>query len=264
LKAVSLILHELNEIEQEHCRNRLPTFSILEFEQIARAINHLTETLAKAKQENSALTLHSLQIQEEEREYLAQELHDELGQSLTAIKVMAVTGKREGANVTTIHDSIISICDHLFAVVRSMMKNLHPLVLTELGLKASLEDLLAHWRQRHPEINFSCHCESALDKVDQRIGIQIFRVIQECITNTVRHADARNLTLHLNVHESGSGKTVGLAVKDDGVGCDLSAMTAGFGLLGIKARVKSLGGEVQFISTEAQGMVIQASIPVTG
>jgi hypothetical protein len=99
---------------------------------------------------------------EEERQHLSQELHDEFGQSLTAIKVMAVTAAHEKADTKKITTSMIEICDHLMTVVRSMMKQLHPLILTELGLKATLEDLLHHWEVRHAPTVFTLHYDDAV------------------------------------------------------------------------------------------------------
>jgi two-component system sensor histidine kinase UhpB len=262
LNSVAVILQGLDALEREHYQNRLPRFRTLEFNRIAGAINHLTATLEKARQDNNALTLHSLQIQEDERRRLAQELHDELGQSLTAIKVMAVTAQKPNADRQTIHASIVSVCEHLFQVVRGMMKSLHPLMLTELGLKASLEELVASWAFRNPEIRFALQCPEVLDELDASISIQLFRVVQECITNTVRHAGANTLSIDLCWDASASGEMVRLSVRDDGVGCDPARLNSGFGLKGIKARVKSLGGTVEFESAEPHGMALSISIPV--
>ena len=114
------------------------------------------------QQENRALAQHSLAIQEDERQRLSQELHDELGQSLTAIKVMAATAERSQmggrADIKPTTDAIINVCDHLMTVVRSMMHQLHPLVLTELGLKATMEDLLNHWAIRNPALKLTIDC----------------------------------------------------------------------------------------------------------
>ncbi|MGR8981711.1 MAG: LapD/MoxY N-terminal periplasmic domain-containing protein, partial [Gammaproteobacteria bacterium] len=98
LKSIAIIVNALENIEKGHYRQKLPEFSTLEYDSIAKAINHMTDELSKAQQENRALTQHSLEIQEDERQRLAQELHDELGQSLTAIKVMAVTTAQQNAD----------------------------------------------------------------------------------------------------------------------------------------------------------------------
>ena len=164
LKAIFIIVQSLARVEQGDYQSQLPRFSSEDMNQIARAINHLIEKLNASQQENRSLTQHTLAIQEDERQRLAQELHDELGQSLTAIKVMTVTVAKldNGANllIKQSTDHVVSICDHLMGVVRSMMQQLHPLVLTQLGLKAALEDLIAHWQQRHDlTITFVCHGE---------------------------------------------------------------------------------------------------------
>lgn len=256
-KSIALIVEGLKAIEQGDYLQKLPDFSTKEYDQIAKAINHLTDVLDAAHKENSALTLHSLEIQEEERQYLSQELHDELGQSLTAIKVMAVTAKK--AETERITDSIIDICDHLIGVVRSMMRNLHPLILTELGLKATLEDLLNHWSSRNPELTFKLNCSDELDDLEHKITIQLFRMVQESVTNIVRHAHATQANIQLEIV---SGRILQLKISDNGQGCALEHIKTGFGLLGLRERINSLGGSLNIQAEPGQGMHILASIPL--
>jgi two-component system sensor histidine kinase UhpB len=259
LQTVEQILQNLGELESENYQNPLPIFRISEFGRIAQAINHLTATLHKAQQENQRLTLHSLEIVEQQRQALAQELHDELGQSITAIKVMAVTGKKN----TEVYQSIIGVCDHLFKVVRSMMRNLHPLILTELGLAASLQDLLRHWQECTP-LTIQLDCAPEVDLIPAKMAIQLFRIIQEAITNTVRHAQARQLKISLQL--TGTSPTnLMLQLEDDGIGCEVANLTLGFGLLGIQARVKSLKGSFSLKSQQNQGvkMIIALPLPAT-
>ena len=256
LQTVETILDNLTELEAENYQNPLPTFAITEFNRIALAINHLTKTLHEAQQENNRLTLHSLEIVEEQRQQLAQELHDELGQSITAIKVMAVMGKKSAEN-TEIYQQISQVCDHLVTVVRAMMKNLHPVILTELGLSASLQDLIAHWQNRTPTLKIKLVCDENLDTLDAKKAIQLFRMVQEAITNAVRHANAQNLAIILQ--ENAAFLT--LCIEDDGVGCDFQRVHLGFGLLGMQARVKSLNGVFKIITAENHGMKIQIQLP---
>ncbi len=257
-KAIAVIVDGLKAIEQGHYQDKLPDFQTQEYDHIAKAINHMTAVLDAAQQENSALTQHSLQIQEEERQHLSQELHDELGQSLTAIKVMAVTAKKPQADVAQTADAIIGICDHLIAVVRSMMRQLHPLVLTELGLKATLEDLLNHWASRQPDLALTLDCCDEVDWLEPKTAIQVFRVVQEGITNIVRHAQASAASIRLDIED---GK-LHLDVTDNGQGCPPDHIKSGFGLLGMRERVKSLGGEFSIHSQPQQGLRISAVIPL--
>ncbi len=261
LKAIDIIVENLRLIETGEYRKKLPEFATLEYDAIARAINHMTDVLDKTRQQNRALTQHSLRIQEEERQRLSQELHDELGQSLTAIKVMAVTAAHERADTKKITGSITSICDRLMTVVRSMMQQLHPLMLTELGLKATLEDLVSHWKERNPELSFTLQCDDGVDCLDQAVTIQVFRVIQECLTNTIRHAHARRVTITVAIDRE-SGRLTLLAA-DDGRGCHIGNVASGFGLLGMQERIKSLGGECEIDSQPGEGMKMIAQIPIS-
>lgn len=259
LKSIGVIVEALRIIETGQYRHKLPLFTTQEFGSIAGAINHMTEELEKARQENRALTQHSLAIQEEERQRLSQELHDELGQSLTAIKVMAVTAGHKQADIGKIAVSITGICDHLMAVVRSMMQQLHPLVLTELGLKATLEEMVHHWSERNPNTQLTIACSDAVDGLDKKVTIQVFRVIQECLTNVQRHAAAQHVTIDLQICWQG----LQLQVCDDGVGCDMKTISGRFGLLGMKERIRSLDGEMTVDSRPEQGLTVTAWIPLS-
>ncbi|CAD6875772.1 sensor histidine kinase [Methylomonas fluvii] len=261
LQSIAVIVDTLRLIETGQYRQQLPPFSTQEFDDIAKAINHMTVELEKTRQENRALTQHSLAIQEEERQRLSQELHDEFGQSLTAIKVMAVTAAHRKADAAKITSTISEICDHLMTVVRSMMQQLHPLVLTELGLKATLEEMVNHWSERNADLRLTIRCSDAVDGLDKNLTIQVFRVIQECLTNVVRHAQAHSVTIDLEKLELPQAY-LQLKVQDDGRGCDLQTTSHGFGLLGIKERIKSLDGELQVLSRPGSGMLVNARIPL--
>jgi two-component system sensor histidine kinase UhpB len=137
-----------------------------------------------------------------------------------------------------------------------MMHQLHPLILTELGLTATLEDLINHWAIRQPDLKISLDCSHEADKLDAKIAIHLFRVVQECLTNTVRHAKASHVNIKLAIDRDG----LQLSVSDNGQGCMNSEKT-GFGLLGMQERINSLGGELLLQSSPQQGMTIFASIP---
>lgn len=260
LQAIQSIVQHLKHIETGEYQKRLPNFQTQEYDDIATAINHMTHVLDNTRKQNKALTQHSIEIQEDERQRLSQELHDEFGQSLTAIKVMAVTAAHEQSDTQTITSSIIEICDHLMTVVRSMMKQLHPLILTELGLKATLEDLLNHWKQRSEQPTFNLHYDDAVDNINPTLVIHIFRVIQESLTNIIRHANASHVTISLVIKTP--PKTLHLLITDDGLGCNLNESKSGFGLLGMEERIQLLGGSFELQSQPNKGMQIKAKIPL--
>jgi two-component system sensor histidine kinase UhpB len=144
-----------------------------------------------------------------------------------------------------------------------MMHQLHPLVLAELGLKATMEDLLHHWAIRNPALKLTLNCPDDVDALEQKITIQVFRIVQECLTNIVRHAQAKQATIQLEiVSYPTTGRTLRLQITDDGLGCAADKIKAGFGLLGMRERINSLDGELTIQSWPQQGMNIIASIPL--
>ncbi|WP_417509482.1 histidine kinase [Methylophaga sp.] len=259
LRAVKTILSGLKSVESGNYEKRLPRFRISEFDAIAAEINNLTSALNTARQNNQALARHTMHIQENERRHMSRELHDEMGQSLTAVKAMAVVAKQSDSKVQNIADSIIDICNHLSGVVRSMMKTLHPLSLSDLGLVATLTDLVDEWKRRQPSLDIYLNCDKRIDDLDDEVAIHVYRIVQECLTNIVRHADA-NLA-NISVRESliAEKKWIIIKVSDDGVGGSISG--EGFGILAMRERVESMGGLFIFESSKNDGVTVTARMP---
>lgn len=262
LKAISEIVQGLQRVELGNFQQQLPDFSSIELNKIANAINQLTKKLHSTQQENHALTQHNLTIQEQERQYLARELHDELGQSLTAMKVMTVAiaraEKLQNPLIQQSSVSIVQICDHLMRVVRSMMQQLHPLVLIELGLKAALDDLISHWQSCHAPLKIALNCNATIEMLPDNINIHVFRIVQECLTNIVRHANATQVWIDLTFDES----SFLLQITDNGQGCEMQNIKKGFGLLSMRERIRSLEGEFLIETASHNGMKISVKIPL--
>lgn len=255
LQSVKTILSGLQQVEYGHYGLSLPLFKIKEFDAIAQEVNEMSSALKTAQESNQALARHTMHIQESERQTMSRELHDEMGQSLTAIKAMAVTSKNENANVTSIADSIITVCNHLSVVVRSMMRTLHPLSLAELGLRATLADLVSEWQRRTPELHIDLDYDDELEALDNEVTIHVYRIVQECLTNVVRHAQATQVSVLLEKR----GNVVWMTVSDNGIGGQ--ANRQGFGVLGMRERAESLGGKFLFESVENQGVNVVVQLP---
>jgi two-component system, NarL family, sensor histidine kinase UhpB len=258
LKAVQSILSGLREVESGEYGNVLPSSKISEFNAISAEINAMSAALKIAEESNQALTLHTIQIQEIERQTMSRELHDEMGQSLTAIKAMAVTTKQPNADITLAAGSIIEVCNHLAVVVRSMMRTLHPLSLADLGLGATLTDLVTEWRRRKSDLEIVLHYDAALEQLDNKVAIHVYRIVQECLTNIVRHAKASKVNVTLKL----TSERVEINVVDNGIGGKAEAQ--GFGVLGMRERVESLGGKFVFNSEQNKGVHVKAWMPFIG
>ncbi|GAB2675887.1 sensor histidine kinase [Aliiglaciecola aliphaticivorans] len=255
LKAVNAILSGLRQVENGHFDLQLPHFKISEFDVIAREVNGMTKALRVAQTNNQALALHTMKIQETERQNMSRELHDEMGQSLTAIKAMAVTCQQPKTDVKAICSSIVDICDHLSIVVRSMMKTLHPLSLSELGLGATLSELITEWQRRNESLLFDLEYDPSLEKLSGEVTIHVYRIVQECLTNVVRHANASKVKVLIFK----DADQVKITVTDDGQGKQLNA--AGFGLLGMRERAENLGGQFNIESIENYGVKVSVVMP---
>ncbi|MBL4764103.1 MAG: sensor histidine kinase [Colwellia sp.] len=255
LQAVKAILSGLRQVETGHFDHVLPHFKISEFDAIAREINDMSLALKTAQQNNQALARHTMQIQETERQNMSRELHDEMGQSLTAIKAMAVTCQQADTDVKAVASSIVDICDHLSVVVRSMMKTLHPLSLTELGLGATLSELVREWQRRSAALQFDLNYDDELEKLSHDITIHVYRIVQECLTNVVRHANASEVAILV----AKRGDKVWITVSDNGQGKQLNS--PGFGLLGMRERAENLGGKFKLESAPNGGVNVVVQLP---
>lgn len=256
LKTVQAILFGLKDVEKGNYEQQLPRFRITEFDAIADEVNNLTQALKAEKQNNQALARHTMQIQETERRHMSRELHDEMGQSLTAVKAMSVAAKHPTADINDIADTIIGICNHLSGVVRSMMRTLHPLSLSDLGLLATLTDLVSEWQRRQPGLAIHLNYAHDIDVLDDEVAIHVYRIVQECITNVVRHAKATQA--NITITKQGAD-TVHLQIKDNGQGGVSSG--EGFGVLAMRERVESMGGKFLFESVTGRGVTVKASMP---
>lgn len=253
LRPVDLILHGLQGIELGNYRSRLPSFRLPELEAIADKFNHMAEVLERSREETRFLTQRSLAIQEEERRHLAHELHDEMGQSISAIKAFAISIGQRDTQDKAIEESantIAEISSHLYDVVRSMMRRLRPVVLDELGLVPALIEIIDRWNQRHKDVFCRFHAGPDVKGLSEDIEITLYRIVQECLTNIAKHAHASEVEISLicrrgDLHET-SKRSLRLKVSDDGVGMDPRITPWGLGLLGMRERVQALNGTFEF------------------
>jgi signal transduction histidine kinase len=218
--------------------------------------------LAGALEENRRLSQRSMQVQEEERRNLARELHDELGQSLNAIKVDAVTIRDRSDNALEVQrsaKSIIEVSGQVYDVVRSLLQRLRPVALDELGLRSAIEYGIAQWQRRHATVRCNFSAQGELDGLSEEVNITLYRLAQECLTNVAKHAQATSVTIAL---ARGSGGEVNFSFEDNGRGFDPGQRRQGLGLVGLRERVEALSGNFDLQSAPGQGVRVRASIPV--
>ncbi len=267
-KPVEAILNALNIVEHGNLKTRIPNLQLPELNRIAAQFNTMAETLEQQQNENRRLSKHSLKIQEEERRHLARELHDELGQSISAIKALAVSmeqqGSREKCQSTKTTEAIINVCNHVYDVVHNMMNRLRPVVLDELGLVTAVERLIDDWNMHHPDSFCKLHITGNFENLDEQLMITIYRIVQEGLTNVARHANAEVVTVTLTSQVQSARNDPGmirLTIEDNGQGFDPDNSKAGMGLMGMRERVHAVDGKMSLVTTPGKGVSITIELP---
>lgn len=263
-EAVSLLISTVPLTENDGCvAGMICTLrDITEHKQAAKARAQLHET--------RLLTRHLDQVQEAERRHLARELHDELGQCLTAIKTDAVLIRnRSEVADNKIYQSaqaIIDTASHIYDVVHNMITRLRPSPLDDLGLMATLEESVSSWQQRQPTIRFSLVTEGQLNGLDEATNMTVFRVVQEALTNAVRHAEASNILVKVVRETTATDDVLVINIRDDGKGMIVNDFHSDvdFGLLGMRERAQRLGGSFELQSQLGAGVNLTITIPLGG
>ncbi|MBT3013415.1 MAG: HAMP domain-containing protein [Candidatus Thiodiazotropha sp. (ex Lucina aurantia)] len=260
LQPVNEISTGLGIIQSGDYAARLPHFNLPELNRLSQQFNHMAQVLDEQQRENRQLNKRLLSVQESERRHLSRELHDELGQSISAIKAMAVTLKLQTDGEPESADAIIGVCNHMYGVVRDMMNRLRPVALEELGMVTAIERLVDGWNDRQEECFCALTINSNFDGVDEDTAITLYRIVQEALTNVAKHAAAEKAEIRLERDANG---LIALSIRDDGDGFDQSSRHKGMGLLGMRERVEALNGKISLASEPDQGVSIDIHLPFT-
>ena len=199
---------------------------------------------------------------EEERRIIAHELHDEFGQSVTAIRSLALAIVTQvGADHPATSDAARLISDEaarLYDAMHGLIPRLMPLSLDTLGLAATLENLVRDWQRRYPSIALTLRHDLPID-LGPSATLAMYRVVQEGLINALRHARATQVHMSLEA----DAQRIVVTVSDDGVGLPQEWSRPGhFGLRGLGERVRHLGGTLSISNREPHGACLIAEIPL--
>ncbi|HEX4242353.1 MAG TPA: sensor histidine kinase [Steroidobacteraceae bacterium] len=260
LRPLERVRAGIRELTAGNLEARLPPFELAELAGLSGEFNDMARALESSTLENRRLNRRLIEVQEEEREFLARELHDEIGQCVAAIHADAFTIRRSaGAADSVTQESataIIEITAQLKSLVRGMLQKLRPAVIDRLGLEPALRDLHAGFAQRNPEVACEIHIDPRAAELKGNAAMAIFRTIQEGLTNVSQHAHARHVSIDVR-----GGDRLTILLTDDGRGFDSSRQSEGFGLIGMRERIAGLGGTLSIDSSAARGTVISMELP---
>ncbi|MBI4998659.1 MAG: PAS domain S-box protein [Rhodocyclales bacterium] len=201
-------------------------------------------------------------VREEERTRIARELHDELGQALTALRIDLgwLRGKcgSLGAPAAERVASAFGVVEQSIVSLRRISEDLRPAMLDSLGLAAAVEHHVAQFSQR---TGLPCHLSMNREEfdLDGNLATAVFRVVQEALTNVARHAEASEATVSINESDTG----IDLVITDDGRGITAPGDKKTFGLLGMRERITMLGGTIDIDSQPDHGTRIACWLPLT-
>lgn len=261
LRPAHVITRGLGRLERGDLATRLPRFRTVEFDRIASAVDSLAERLARTTAERTELTQRLFSTQEDERRALARDLHDEFGQCLTAVAALANAIEGEAGDRHDIAEDarvVARITQQMMDILTGALARLRPPDLDELGLEASLRRLVSRRDGRRTQpVVFHLTTGGDLSSVPGAAGLSIYRIVQECLTNAVRHG--RPTRVEVSIVRSGD--VVVLRVEDDGGGHPgRMSSGGGHGVLGIRERVGALGGDL-IVGPGRDGIRIEVTIP---
>lgn len=266
LRPLGLVMAALDRTGNGRFDTRLPVFPVPELGRLSRAFNGMADRLAQAVEENVRLESEQeiarrLQARlEEERRGIARELHDELAQGITAVRALAGAVVQRTVEQPALHGharSIIAVTGEMQDGVRNILHRLRPVAAD--NLPAVLERTLVAWRRQNPDVALEASVDVEGGPLADELAQTALRVVQEGLTNIVRHAGASHASL---VVTRGDGWLI-LSLTDNG--CGLGAPSAqrgcGLGLTGMGERIALLGGQLEFATPSGGGLRLVARLP---
>lgn len=270
-----VIANGLERIQRGDLGFRLPPLAGSEANTIGSAFNRMAQAVEdKVNAERKALEAETQleerremarlveQHVEEERRLIAHELHDEFGQSVTAIRSLALAIAAQGTARDPAEPArlIADEAARLYDAMHGLIPRLAPLSLDTLGLAATLEGLVRDWQRRYPSITLSLSHQLVMD-LGPSVALAIYRVAQEGLINALRHSQAT----HIDLNVQSDAQRVIIAITDDGVGLPEDWSLPGhFGLRGLAERVNHLGGVLRVTNRMPRGVDLTAEIPMAG
>ena len=268
-----VIVNGLERIKRGELAFRLPPLAGAEARAIGAAFNRMAQAVEdnvqaerKAREaetrleERREMALIVDQRVEEERRLIAHELHDEFGQSVTAIRSLAqaILGQAGEPAMREAARLISEEAARLYDAMHGLIPRLMPVSLDTLGLAETLENLVRDWQRRHPAITLSLRHDLPAD-LGPSVTLAAYRVVQEGLNNALRHAKAG----HVDIDLRSTREQMSIRIADDGIGLAADWSRPGhFGLRGLAERVERLGGALRVHNREPHGVSLSADIPL--
>jgi two-component system, NarL family, sensor histidine kinase UhpB len=251
----------LARMQQGDYDSKIPLLGPPEIRKSCQEANQLAKKLKRLIQDNRHLMRKIVSLQDKERRELANELHDELGPLLFAIRANAIVLSESSGNATvgdpdTPSRRLLEAAEAVQHASRRVIEGLSPLYLEELGIDKSIQTLLQNAHSSLPTLTTASQVDTRLDSLDGLVLQTIYRVVQEAVTNVIKHAQATTL----NVVASVLAQTVTIEISDDGTGFP-DNVSLGRGLTGMSDRIRALDGTLELLRKSGR-TVVRCVLPV--
>lgn len=253
------LLRALQQVSGGQLAVRLREAGLPEARQLAGHFNCMTATLEQTRADNTQLTQALLAVQERERTYLAQTLHDDLGQYLAGIRAQACLLRMVSNQPSVVEHTAQALelnCERLQQGFRALVQDLYPVVLQHLPLAEAFGLLVSQW-QDSQGIDCQLRVGADLPALPSASKTHLYRLLQEALTNVARHADASQVRVRLQR----SARGLRLLVRDNGCGAR-QPQRPGVGLHSMAERARSLGGELHILSRPGAGWALALNMPL--
>ncbi|MEH0742581.1 signal transduction histidine-protein kinase/phosphatase UhpB [Vibrio cholerae] len=224
---------------------------------LSKQLEHLNQNLLKELDAKQRLTRQLVNIEEEVRKSIARELHDEIGQNITAIQIQAMLAKRHSDHpqLQSIADLTHDLAMRIHSSTRRLLHKLRPQALDEMGLESAIRQLTREMRFEEMQVQFQFNCGLFSEKLDEVTIVTVYRIVQELLNNVCKHAQASEV--HLTILP---GNPFSLEIRDNGIGLPPNWPHRGHGLRGIEERIQALGGQMH-IQSSPLGSRITVNLP---
>ena len=246
----------LARMQQGDYDSAIPLLGPPEIRQSCEEANQLARKLKRLAQDNRSMLRKIVSLEDDERRELANELHDELGPLLFAIRANAIALSGSSVDPEAPAHRLIEAAEAVQHASRRILEGLSPLYLEELGLERSIQTLLQNAHTSLPTVTTSAELDPRLDSLDHLLSQTIYRVIQEAVTNVIKHAQATTLSVVAAMRD----QAVTIEVSDDGIGFP-DNVSLGRGLTGMSDRSRALDGKLDLLREGGRTMV-RCRLPV--
>lgn len=246
LKPINLIIEGFQKLEDENYKARINKINVLELNIIGQNFNKMVKKLRESNNKIHKLSQDLINIQEQEKKELAINIHDELGQSITAIQAEAASIKKNKNEESRIQalDSIIKISKSMMLSTRNIIKKLSLGILDEMGFEIAINDMVETWSKRYPKVVINYSFDKNINTlISPSFEGRIYRIIQEALTNISKHSEPKKVNINLELDSK--QKELEIKIFNDGIIQNSNAKN-GVGLLGMMERVKQMKGIINF------------------